>query len=181
LVDQRVVTTTREFFEIMRQGGATMRLVAGTADWSFGEDAPARAVDRAESTTVEQEKETLHGQLAGVLPDAHQFEFRIADAKIPIGGAVDRAISATELANFNRTWVNVDARARFSGETHPSQRRHLLGRALHCSDLGRPCQHMSIFCRRLVRMHQMTPKNGSALTPPSVNPDTAHRMCHSNC
>jgi hypothetical protein len=108
--------------EIMRQGGATMRLVVGTADWSFGEDAIAGAVDRAESTTVEQEKETPDGQLAGVLPDAHQFEFRIADAKIPIGGAVDRAISATELANFNRTWVNVfnrtwanvDARARFS-------------------------------------------------------------------
>jgi hypothetical protein len=86
----------------------------GTADWSFGEDAITRAVDRTESTTVEQETETLDGQLAGVLPDAHQFEFRIADAKIPIGGAVDRAISATELANFNRTWVNVDARARFS-------------------------------------------------------------------
>jgi len=114
LVDQRVVTTTRAFFEIMRQGGATMRLVTGTADWSFGEDAIARAVDRTESTTVEQEKETLDGQLAEVLPDGHQFEFRIADAKIPIGGAVDRAISATELANFNRTWVNVDARARFS-------------------------------------------------------------------
>jgi hypothetical protein len=40
---------------------ATMRLVAGTADWSFGEDAIAGAVDRAESTTVEQEKETLDG------------------------------------------------------------------------------------------------------------------------
>ena len=91
-----------------------MRLVTGTADWSIGEDAVARAADRTESTTAEQEKETLDGQLAGVLPDAHQFEFRIADAKIPIGGAVDRAISATELTNFNRTWVNVDARARFS-------------------------------------------------------------------
>ena len=41
----------------------------GIADWSFGEDAIARAVDRTESTTVEQEKETLDGQLAGVLPE----------------------------------------------------------------------------------------------------------------
>jgi len=69
LVDQRVVTTTRAFFEITPQEGATMRLVTGTADWSFGEDAVARAVDRTESTTVEQEKETLDGQLAGVLPE----------------------------------------------------------------------------------------------------------------
>ena len=35
LVDQRVVTTTRAFFEIMRQGGATMRLVTGTAAVSY--------------------------------------------------------------------------------------------------------------------------------------------------
>jgi hypothetical protein len=111
-IDQRVLGTAREFFDLMRQSGATLRLVAGETDRSFGADAVARAAERATSTTVEDVQETIRGQLAGVLPDAHQFEFRAGVERGTIRGRVDRGLAADELTRFNRDWVNVDASAR---------------------------------------------------------------------
>ncbi len=111
-IDQRVLGTAREFFDLMRQSGATLRLVAGETDRSFGADAVARAAERATSTTVEDSEETIRGQLAGVLPDAHQFEFRTGAERGTIRGKVNRALPADQLARFNRDWVNVDATAR---------------------------------------------------------------------
>jgi hypothetical protein len=111
-IDQRVLGTAREFFDLMRQSGATLRLVAGETDRSFGADAVARAAERATSTTVEDSEETIRGQLAGVLPDAHQFEFRTGPDRGTIRGKVNRALPADQLARFNRDWVNIDATAR---------------------------------------------------------------------
>ena len=110
-IDQRVLGTARAFFDLMRHNGATLRLVAGNLDRSFGVEAVERAADRATSTSVEDAEETLAGQLAGVLPDAHQFEFRTAEQGT-IRGRVDRTLKAAELAGFNKDWVNVDALAR---------------------------------------------------------------------
>lgn len=110
-IDQRVLGTAREFFDLMRQGGATLRLVAGMSDHSFGAEAVNRAAERATSTTVEDTEEHVQGQLAGVLPEAHQFEFRVADDRGVIRGKVDRALAPDALAQFNRDMVNIDARA----------------------------------------------------------------------
>jgi hypothetical protein len=111
-IDQRVLGTARAFFDLMRQSGATLRLVAGETDRSFGAEAVTRAADRAMSTTVEEAEEHVRGQLAGVLPDAHQFEFRVGGERGTIRGKVDRSLRADQLAQFNRDWVNVDAVAR---------------------------------------------------------------------
>lgn len=111
-IDQRVLATTREFFDLMRQNGATLRLVAGVTDRSFGTEAIARATERATSTTVDDTEESVRGQLAGVLPDAHQFEFRVDEPGGTIRGRVSRALSADELTRFNRDWVGADAIAR---------------------------------------------------------------------
>ncbi|MCI3132879.1 hypothetical protein [Phenylobacterium aquaticum] len=109
-IDQRLLGTAREFFELMRQNGATLRLVAGDLDRSFGAEAVTRAAERATSTTVEDAEEVLEGQLAGMLPEAHQFEFRTADFGT-IRGRVDRALRADQLAQLNKDLVNVDAKA----------------------------------------------------------------------
>jgi hypothetical protein len=110
-VDDRVVATARDFFDLMRQSGATLRLVAGASDNSFSAEAVARAVERANTTTLEDAEETVEGQLAGFLPDAHQFEFRADGARGTIRGRVDKALPASELAEDNRRLVNVPARA----------------------------------------------------------------------
>lgn len=111
-IDQRVLGTAREFFDLMRQDGATLRLVAGDRDRSFGLDAVARAAERATSTTVEDAEEEIDGQLAGILPDAHQFEFRTAGDRGTIRGKVDGALPADRLTRFNRELVNLNASAR---------------------------------------------------------------------
>lgn len=111
-IDQRVLGTTREFFDLMRRSGATMRLVAGDADRSFTADAVARAAERAKTTTVEDLDEAVVGQLAGVLPESHQFEFRVVDERGTIRGKVHRDLTAHQLGLFNKDYVNVNARAR---------------------------------------------------------------------
>ena len=60
-IDQRLLGTAREFFELMRQNGATLRLVAGDLDRSFGAEAVTRAAERATSTTVEDAEEAARG------------------------------------------------------------------------------------------------------------------------
>jgi hypothetical protein len=111
-IDQRVLATTGEFFDLMRKSGATMRLVSGDTDRSFGSDVVARAVERARTTTVVDHNETVRGQLAGVLPESHQFEFRVADERGTIRGKVDRDLTPHELGLFNKKYVNVNSRAR---------------------------------------------------------------------
>jgi hypothetical protein len=107
-IDERVLGTAREFFDLMRQNGATLRLVTDETERSFGIEAVDRAVERATSTTVEDGTETLRGELAGVLPEAHQFEFKAAGRGL-IKGRVDRKYSPEQLTNFNKEWVGVDA------------------------------------------------------------------------
>ncbi len=111
-IDERVLGTAREFFDLMRQNEATLRLVAGEDDRRFSHEAVARAADRATSTAVEDAEEAIPGQLAGVLPDAHQFEFRSAGERGTIRGRIDRTLSADQLTSYNRELVNVDTVAR---------------------------------------------------------------------
>lgn len=112
-IDERVLGTAREFFSLMRQRGATLRVVAGDRDNSFGAAAVARAADRATSTVLQEGEEVIAGQLAGVLPDAHQFEFRAGTARGTLRGKIDRALPTDQLSRFNRDFVNVDGNARF--------------------------------------------------------------------
>jgi hypothetical protein len=111
-IDQRVLAASGEFFDLMRKNGATVRLVSGDTDRSFGSDVVARAVDRARTTTVVDDDETVRGQLAGVLPESHQFEFRAADERGTIRGRVDRELTAHQLGLFNKEFVNANSRAR---------------------------------------------------------------------
>ena len=110
-IDERVLGTARDFFELMRQNGATLRLVTGDEDHSFGADAVARAADRAQHTTIEDTDERIRGYLTGILPEAHQFEFRALTERGTIRGKVDRSLTSQRLLEFNRDWIEVDADA----------------------------------------------------------------------
>ena len=111
-MNQRVLGTTRDFFELMRECGATLRLVANESECSLGSEAVMRAAERAKFTTTEEAEEIIVGQLAGVLPTARRFEFRTRDARGVINGKVDSALTAHVLAHLGRKWVDVDAYAR---------------------------------------------------------------------
>lgn len=107
-VDQRILATARDFFELMRQHGATLRMVAGESEFQFGAEAVARGVERASGTSIEEDEKSLEGQLAGVLPSAHQFEFRITGGET-LKGKVDPAWTAVDLERWNRELVGVNA------------------------------------------------------------------------
>lgn len=111
-IDQRVLSTAREFFDLMKSNGATLRVVAGDRDSSFGPDAVSRAAERAQSTSVEEGDESIPGQLSGTLPDAHQFEFRRQEDGVAIRGKIAKSYTTEELLRFNREFVNRDAVAK---------------------------------------------------------------------
>lgn len=111
-VDERVLGTARELFELMHHSGATLRIVAGNIDRSFDRSAVARAAERATSTTLIEDEREVRGQLCGILPKAHQFEFRPTDDGGTLRGVVSRSLQEDELSLLNRELVNVDAIAR---------------------------------------------------------------------
>jgi hypothetical protein len=114
-VDNRIVMTAGELFSMMRDSGATMRLVVGGSENTFGSQAVAMAAERAKTTDIEQKEEFIEGQLSGFLPDAHLFEFRSEAANGAIRiirGKVDRGLTASELTAFNLQLVNVPAKVR---------------------------------------------------------------------
>lgn len=106
--DQRILATARDFFELMRQHGATLRMVAGENEFQFGTDAVQRGVERASGTSIEEDEVSLPGRLTGVLPGAHQFEFRIDGGDV-IRGKIDAAWTAADLEKWNREFVGTDA------------------------------------------------------------------------
>lgn len=110
-IDQRLLATAREFFGLLKTSGATLRLLAGEVDRSFGSEAVARASERATTTTVEETDDFVIGQLGGILPEAHQFEFRTVGELGVIRGKVDKNIPSSELSLSYKDWLNVTARA----------------------------------------------------------------------
>ncbi|WIM10053.1 MAG: hypothetical protein OJF58_001006 [Enhydrobacter sp.] len=54
------------------------------------------------------------GQLAGVLPEAHMFEFRCEGLRGVIRGKIDRALSAFDAAQLATQWANKTATGRFA-------------------------------------------------------------------
>lgn len=109
-IDDRVLATAKDFFSLMRQNGATLRVVSSRADRSFGTEEVARGADRASSTRVEETEETRSGALSGVLPDSRQFEFTEENGTID-RGRIGREVAAERVNEFIQTWVGVPAEA----------------------------------------------------------------------
>ncbi|RWA98008.1 MULTISPECIES: hypothetical protein [unclassified Mesorhizobium] len=110
-IDDRILATAGAFFEHMNANGATIKVVSGGHEFSFGAEAIARAAERARVTSVDEGEDLILGRLSGVLPDAHQFEFVPADCRTAIRGKVDPSWPTEQLPDLNKQWVGVDAEA----------------------------------------------------------------------
>lgn len=113
MIDRRVLESARNFFDLMHKRRATLRMVTGDCDSSFTQEDVSRAAERATSVDVRDVSRKVQGQLKGVLPNAHRFEFSDPSENVTIRGNVDPAFSAEQLADFNRELVNVDGLAKF--------------------------------------------------------------------
>ena len=110
--DERVLSAAREFFSLMRREGATLRMVAGEVERSFDDVAVERAAERAKVTAIQDKEESIAGQLIGVLPKSHQFEFHAMPPRdTVIRGKIHKTLTFADAAQLIGNWFNKDATA----------------------------------------------------------------------
>ena len=110
-IDNRVLSTVRDFFDLLKDDRACFRLVAGDFDKSFDQNMVDRAAERARATEVDEHVEEIDGQLGGVLPDGRMFEFRTDTDRATIRGKVNSEFPVVNLADLNTEWVGKPAKA----------------------------------------------------------------------
>lgn len=111
--DERVLGTARDFFELLKQADATMRIVNGDQDRSFNRVAVSRASERAKSTQIKETEEHLPGKLSGTLPNFFQFDFE-AESGETLRGRISRKFTTEDLMKLNRDMVGKHAIATFA-------------------------------------------------------------------
>jgi hypothetical protein len=112
-LDSRVLSTIRDFFGLLNDHRATLRLVSGNNDRSFRAQNIARAAERAKITTLDEEDIELPGQLSGALRDSRIFDFRSEDERGIIKGPIGAELSAEDTSRINREFSDRDSLARF--------------------------------------------------------------------
>jgi hypothetical protein len=108
--DRRVFDGVAEFISFISQNGATFRLVSSNIDRTFNTALMQVAGERARLTHMSEGERELVGELRGVLPEAHRFEFRTAEGEV-IQGAVSRQISSDRLQAMYLEFMDQPVRA----------------------------------------------------------------------
>jgi hypothetical protein len=112
-LDGRILATIRDFFGLLNENKATLRLVSGNNDKSFRAQTIARASERAKITTLDEREIELAGQLSGALRDWRVFEFRPADGRTTIKGSVGPDLNASQISEINHEFADKDLIASF--------------------------------------------------------------------
>lgn len=94
--DPRVLASVKDFFELIKQNEATVRLVSGRIDSSFRTAEVERAVERATSSELDESDEQFFGVLNGALPQARQFEFTPTEDDL-IRGRIDPSVASATI------------------------------------------------------------------------------------
>ena len=132
VVDDRQLGTLKEFFKLLDDEGASLRLVEGERDFELDSAAVSRARHRVEGLSIEDRNEAFEGQIVGWTQYSHRFELRLHDGRAMLAGAVareamDRAIQEG-LNPFNRHFrVSLKVREVRARNRLPKQAYTLLG------------------------------------------------------
>jgi hypothetical protein len=89
-VDDRQLGTLREFFKLLDDEGASLRLVEGDRDFELDRSAVARARSRVEGLTITDRVDEVAGQIVGWTQYSHRFELMPHDKGSIVMGAVSR-------------------------------------------------------------------------------------------
>lgn len=93
-LDPRMLVSLKDFFQTLDDGGAEVRIVEDQRDAILDSTAVHRARVRVEATEVlETEKESIVGELLGLLPDSRRFEMKLLDTGEVIRGSVAAAFA----------------------------------------------------------------------------------------
>lgn len=93
-IDQRTVISLRNFFQVMDNSAATVRIVEDIHELNLDAAAVLRARQRAESSTIEDETVDIPGTAIHVLPDHRTFEFRTLTGDVLFGKAHADAVES---------------------------------------------------------------------------------------
>lgn len=74
MVDDRQLATLRDFFRLLDDEGASLRLVEGDRDFELDRSAVQRARGRVEGLSIDERTEQLLGQIVGWTEYSHKFE-----------------------------------------------------------------------------------------------------------
>lgn len=87
-VDNRQLGALREFFKLLDDEGASLRVVEGERDFELTTQAIQRARQRAEAMTIEDRVETFQGEIIGWAEHSSRFELRLHTDRSVIVGTV---------------------------------------------------------------------------------------------
>ena len=113
-VDNRQLGTLKEFFKLLDDEGASIRLVEGDRDFELTNQAVQRARHRTEALVIEDREQTMAGEVIGWAEYAHRFELRLHDDRsVVVMGSVSRgAMERLEQEGFIPLHRHVRARVK---------------------------------------------------------------------
>jgi flagellar motor protein MotB len=89
-VDNRQLGALKEFFKLLDDEGASLRVVEGERDFELTTQAVQRARRRAEGLVIEDRSEVVQGQVIGWAEHSMRFELRMHVDRSVVTGAVAR-------------------------------------------------------------------------------------------
>jgi hypothetical protein len=83
-LDSRILAEIRQFFQILSEGGATLRIVEDEKEYLFPDDALRRGRERVERMDITEDDDVEIDGLLYILPTALRFEFLPMDKSIGV-------------------------------------------------------------------------------------------------
>ncbi|WP_295994277.1 hypothetical protein [Rugamonas sp.] len=110
-LDQRILGSLRDFFLLLDEQQATMRVVNGKRDFLLDRAMVSLARSRVQAIQIEEVGEEMEGTLF-VLPTGRRFEFEVmqSDVRITFGGSVSPLAAAQIAGQQDIEGTTIDAR-----------------------------------------------------------------------
>lgn len=102
--DDRSLSAAKDFFALLAQQEATLRLVTDTSEVEFPTASIARATERADTSETTEEDATLEGVLGGMMPEKHMFELHNVPELGTVAGRVSRDLTDGRLTELLRQY-----------------------------------------------------------------------------
>lgn len=103
-LDSRAFAALREFFAVLKKGGASVRVVTDDLDRSFDVSAVLMAAERTQGSLTEEQDVPLVGEFLGVLPERRTFELRREDGTV-LRGRVSDEMPSADVRQLNPDWA----------------------------------------------------------------------------
>ena len=107
-LDPRTLIALKEFFVILDNSEATIRIVDDERDFVLDKQAVHRGRLRTEATSIEEKESFTSGQILGFLPEHRKFELKPADGEVIYGSVSKEA--AEQYQAMVTTGLNVVGR-----------------------------------------------------------------------